>query len=53
LSLKISSIHLDSLETELPAFANPPLMQRLYEEAVPPLIQDWIWCKSISHERQR
>ncbi|CAF3302064.1 unnamed protein product [Rotaria socialis] len=32
----------NSLETELPAFANPPLRQRLYEDWVPPLFQGWI-----------
>jgi hypothetical protein len=41
LLLKIYFIHLDSLATELPDFANPPLRQRLYEDWLPPLIQDW------------
>ena len=30
---------------ELPSFAKPPLSQLLYEELVPPPLQDWIWCK--------
>jgi hypothetical protein len=45
LLLKIYFIHLDSLETELPTFANPPLRQILYEYLVPPVFQDWFSCK--------
>jgi len=39
--------NLDASETNLPSFATPPLGQFLYEEVIPPVVQDWLWCKLI------
>ncbi|CAF3054251.1 unnamed protein product [Rotaria sp. Silwood2] len=35
--------HPNSPKKPLPSFANPPWGQFLYEEFIPPIIQDWIW----------
>jgi hypothetical protein len=40
-----SLINSELSHMELPSFAKPPLGQLLYEELVPPPLQDWIWCK--------
>ncbi|CAF4276855.1 unnamed protein product, partial [Rotaria magnacalcarata] len=43
--IRIHQHHPNSPKKPLPSFANPPWGQFLYEELIPPTIQDWIWCK--------
>ncbi|CAF3794187.1 unnamed protein product [Rotaria magnacalcarata] len=41
--IRIHQHHPNSPKKPLPSFANPPWGQFLYEELIPPTIQDWIW----------
>ncbi|CAM4838718.1 unnamed protein product, partial [Rotaria magnacalcarata] len=45
--IRIHQHHPNSPKKPLPSFANPPWGQFLYEELIPPTIQDWIWLQLI------